>query len=88
MIQKKEKTQKIIWFLKIMLNWNKARINFLWEFIESLIKVKTVNLKEISNWMSWKKENSIYRKTQRFFEKFNFESSDLTKIMLKILDIK
>jgi len=86
--KKNEKIQKIIWFLWWFLNWNKSRINFLWEFIESLIKVKTVNLKEVSNWMSWWKEESRYRKNQRFFEKFNFEIWDLTKIMLWILDIK
>ena len=88
MIQKKRKNTKIICFFWKFLNWNKARINFLWEFIEALIKVKTINLKEIANAMSWWKENSRYRKNQRFFEKFDFNIWDLTEIMLSILDIK
>jgi hypothetical protein len=44
-----EKTQNIFKYLSKKLTWNLARIKFLSNFLESLMKVKTVNLKEVAN---------------------------------------
>ena len=49
--------------------------------------VKTVNLKEIANAMNWKKEDSVYRKTQRFFSDFKLSIEDLVQIILDIISI-
>lgn len=57
--------------LKNLLDWDIRRINFLINFIEALIKQRTVNLAEISKTMESKaKPESVYRNIQRFL---NFE---------------
>jgi hypothetical protein len=47
--KEEEKKQNIFTYLFKKLDWNLARIKFLSKFLESLMKVKTVNLKEIAN---------------------------------------
>jgi len=46
--------------------------------------MKTVNFKEIANWMAWNKETSIYRKIQRFFSDFTFDKTELIKIIIEL----
>ena len=83
-----EKTQNIFKYLSKKLTWNLARIKFLSNFLESLMKVKTVNLKEVANWMDGTKEDSIYKRIQRFFKNFNFEEKDLINLVLELLNIE
>lgn len=59
--------------LQGVLQFNKARINFIAQFIIALIKVRTVNWVEISQAFSGKtKIASKYRRIQRFFQQCAF----------------
>ena len=53
------------------LKWNKARISFLVQILRSLFLVRTVNLTQLAQaFSSSAKETSVYRRIQRFFERF------------------
>lgn len=56
-------------------------------FIEATIETKTVNLKEIANAMQWSKEDSAYRRIQRFFLNFSFKETDLVSLIISILGV-
>ena len=54
-----------------VLSWNRARINFLSNFIIALLKVKTVNLSEIATAFSGRAtKDSKNRRIKRFFASF------------------
>lgn len=54
-----------------VLFWNRARINFLSNFLVALVKVRTVNLVEIATAFSGRaKKDSKYRRIKRFFQSF------------------
>ena len=54
--------------LNHFLNWNKARISFLIQILQALFIVRTVNLTQVAQaFRSSAKEESIYRRIQRFF---------------------
>jgi len=72
-----------------VLNWNRARINFLSNFIIALIKVKNVNLVEIATAFSGKaKKDSKYKRIKRFFGSFVIDSFLIAKLIIQMLSIK
>lgn len=72
-----------------VLSWNRARINFLANFIIALIKVKNVNLVEIATAFSGKaKQASKYKRIKRFFSAFSMEASRIAELVIQLLPIK
>ena len=58
------------------LDWNKARVSFLVHILQALFIVKTVNLTQVAQaFNSSAKEESVYRRIQRFFGDFSFDMS-------------
>lgn len=70
--------------IKEELQWSDERVDFLVKFTESLIKVKTVNLSEISKYFDPTiKSNSSYRRIQRFFKEYNIFFTGFAKLLMK-----
>jgi hypothetical protein len=68
--------------------WNKARRNFLAKFTVALIQVKTVSLVQISSVMSGRaKEDSHYKRCQRFLRFFDLPFAEIAKLVIKLLGI-
>ncbi len=66
------------------LNWHKARIDFLINILQALFLVRTVNLTQIAQaFYSSAKEESIYRRIQRFFKNFSFDMSFIVILACK-----
>lgn len=74
--------------LQSSLGWNRARINFLAQFLIALIKVKTVNFSEIAVAFSSKaKSESSYKRIQRFFHIFEIDFVAIARIISKMMPI-
>ena len=57
--------------LSFHFNWNKARISFLAEMVQAVIKLRTTNLSLISQGFTTSAQpESTYRRIQRFFKDF------------------
>ena len=70
--------------LNHFLDWNKARIAFLIQILQALFIVRTVNLTQIAQaFYSSAKEESIYRRIQRFFGGFSFDMSFIVVLACK-----
>jgi len=66
------------------LDWNKARISFLVQILQALFIVRTVNLTQIAQaFCSSAKEESVYRRIQRFFSGFSFDMSFIVILACK-----
>lgn len=62
--------------LSQILDWNKARLNCLVQILQALFCVRTVNLVQIAEACHTSvKEESTYRRLQRFFKGFSFDMS-------------
>ena len=62
------------------LGWNKARVSFLALFLLALLKVKTVNLSDLSlGFGGFALPESNYKRLQRFFRGFNLITPSLPK---------
>lgn len=62
--------------LNHFLDWNKARISFLIQMLQAVFLVRTSNLTQIAQaCRSSAKEESVYRRIQRFFQSFSFDMS-------------
>lgn len=71
-----------------VLTWNRARINFLANFLLALIKVRNVNLVEIATAFSGRaQKESKYRRIKRFFRAFEIEASVIAHLILQLLPI-
>lgn len=71
------------------IKWNKARINFLANFLIALLKVKTVNLAEIATGFGGKaKIESNYRRIQRFFNSFDIDFRLIAQLIVSMLGIR
>ena len=71
--------------LKQYFNWNKARVDCLAQMIKGIITVKTVNLTQIALCFSSKSDHtSSYRRIQRFFQKFEFDVSSISQMVLSV----
>ena len=70
-------------------SWNRARINFLSNFIVALLKVKTVNLVEIATAFSGRaKKDSKYRRIKRFFRSFQIDAFTTACLITQLLPIR
>jgi len=68
--------------------WNKARINFLAKFLIALIQVKSISLVQISSVMSARaKQDSHYKRCQRFLRGFELPFLDIARLVIKLLGI-
>jgi hypothetical protein len=66
------------------LDWNKARVSFLIRILQALFLVRTVNLTQIAQaFPSSAKEESVYRRIQRFFKGFSFDMSFIVVLACK-----
>src|SRR5690606_2462255 len=66
------------------LDWNKTRVSFLIQILQALFIVRTVNLTQISQaFRSSAKEESVYRRIQRFFSGFSFDMSFIVILACK-----
>lgn len=67
------------------LDWNKARIECLVQFIQALILVRTVNLTQIAQaFQTSAKEGSSYRRIQRFFSGFSFDMGFVVVLVCRL----
>ena len=74
--------------LSQILEWNKARLNCLAQILQALFFVRTVNLAQIAEaFQSSSKEESIYRRLQRFFQGFSFDMSCIVAFVLNLFEI-
>lgn len=74
--------------LRPHIHWHGARLHFLCLFLLALIKVRTVNLSELSLAFSGTAQPaSSYKRLQRFFRHFDWDESSLIEMLLSILTI-
>ena len=67
------------------LDWNKARISCLSQILHALFLVRTVNLTQIAEaFQSSAKEESVYRRIQRFFKDYSFDMSFVVILVSKL----
>jgi hypothetical protein len=73
--------------LSHFLDWNKARISCLVQILQALFCVRTVNLTQVAEaFKSSAKEESSYRRVQRFFKGFSFDISFIVTLVLHFFD--
>lgn len=71
------------------LAWNKARIKFVARFLLALYAVQTVNLSLLATAFSGHaKEESNYKRLQRFLREFEVPYAQLTSLVIKLLRIE
>ncbi len=71
------------YILENQLDWNKARINFLANFIIALIKTRTVCLTEIATALKGKaKTASKYKQLQRFFRIYEMDIDSVSRLIV------
>jgi hypothetical protein len=70
------------------LGWNKARVSFLALFLLALLKVKTVNLSELSlGFGGLALPASNYKRLQRFFRGFDLDYAVIAKAVVAWMNI-
>ena len=70
-------------------HWHKARLIFLSAFILSLIKLTTVNWTKLANALNGEvKQQSNYRRIQRFFSEFDIPYEAVSRLILHLLPVK
>ena len=68
-----------------LLDWNKARIICLYQILQALFLVRTVNLTQIAEaFQTAAKEESVYRRIQRFFKEFSFDTSFIVILVSRL----
>lgn len=71
------------------LPWNKARIKFLARFLLALYTVRTVNLSILATAFAGPaKEESNYKRLQRFLRKFELPYAQLAQFIVKLLNLE
>src|SRR5258706_11000281 len=71
------------------LPWHRARIKFVAAFVLALVTVKNVNLVEIACAFAGKaKQDSQYKKLQRFFRFFEVPYADLAQCIVNLLGVE
>jgi hypothetical protein len=74
--------------LQTQLNWHGARISFLALFLLALLKVKTVNLRELCLGFGGRAlPESSYKRLQRFFREFELDETQLTTLVVNWMQI-
>ena len=72
--------------LKKVLNCHGARIDFISRILIGLLKVKTVNLAEVAKgFPSRVKEESRYRRIQKFFKEYEWEERERAKVIKQMI---
>ena len=70
-------------------HWHKARITFTAAFILSLIKLRSVNFTKLANALNGTvKQQSNYRRIQRFFAHFDLSYECVSRLILHLLPVK
>lgn len=70
------------------LPWHRARIKFVAAFVVALVTVKNVNLVEIACAFAGKaKQESQYKKLQRFFRFFELPYAEIAECVVKLLGV-
>src|SRR5581483_1751675 len=70
------------------LPWHKARIKFVARFLIALYTVGTINLSKLATAFSGTaKEESNYKRLQRFLREFELPYAELIKFVVKLLGI-
>lgn len=70
-------------------HWHKARITFTAAFILSLIKLRSVNFTKLANALNGSvKQQSNYRRIQRFFAHFDLSYECVSRLILHVLPVK
>ena len=74
--------------LKPLLGWHGARLSFLALFLIALVRVKTINLVELATaFRSQAKQESNYKRLQRFFKKFDLDYALIAQAVVKLMEI-
>ncbi|HLP87506.1 MAG TPA: IS4 family transposase, partial [Nostocaceae cyanobacterium] len=74
--------------LKPHLGWHGARLSFLALFLIALLRVKTVNLVELSTgFRNCAKKESNYKRLQRFFRDFDVNYAVIAKMIVALMNI-
>lgn len=82
-------TKPLFDILQACLPWHRARITFIAGFILALIKVRTVSFGSLALVLSASATpNSNYRRIQRFFADFSFDTDLFGRLMLSLLPQK
>lgn len=69
-------------------DWHGARVGFLALFLIALLRVRTVNLSALADaYCGPAQAESHYKRLQRFFHRYNFETIDLIQTVLQVLAI-
>lgn len=70
------------------LDWNKARVSCLVQFVQALFLVRTVNLTQIAQaFQTQAKEESAYRRIQRFFSGFSFDMGFIVVLVCRFFTL-
>lgn len=70
------------------LPWHKARVKFVAALALALVTAKTVNLSELASVFAGKaKQDSQYKKLQRFFRFFEIPYADIAHLVVKLLGV-
>jgi hypothetical protein len=78
----------LIIVLSTSLDWNRARMTFLAQFIVAVIRVRTVNLTEIATAFCGKaKVDSHYRRIQRFLKEFTLPRAQIAALVMRMLPL-
>lgn len=71
------------------LSWHKARVKFVAAFILALVTAKTVNLVQIASVFAGNaRQDSKYKKLQRFFRHFELPLADIAGLVVKLLGVQ
>lgn len=72
--------------LAIGINLHKSRLECLSMLMLGMVEARTVNLKAVvGEVQSWVKEDSVYRRAQRFFSEIEFDGLLFTRLMVKLV---
>lgn len=75
--------------LKGYLGWHQDRVEGLALLIIALVKVRSVNLKEVASGFGGQAlEDSSYRRLQRFFKEVSFDFSLIARLIVKLLNME
>jgi hypothetical protein len=84
----KRLTQCLKAILTEHLNWHGARLSFLAHFLLTLIKVRRVNLAELTTGFGGKAQvASHYKRLQRFFRFFELDYTFLARLLVRLMPV-
>ena len=75
--------------ISLYLNWNKARVEFVAQFILSLITLRTCSLYRLC--VAFQREASSassYKRIQRFFRSYTFDPSSIARLLVTLIPLE